>query len=57
METIDDIAQINAQVFIKKHFNPRDINTILARKLFESIKKTIEQSLYTYELNIKNDSI
>jgi len=57
METIDDIAQINAQVFIKKHFNPKDINTVLARKLFESIKNTIEQSLYTYELKIKNESI
>ncbi len=57
MDTIDDIANINAQVFIKKHFNPRDINTVLARKLFESIKKTIEQSLYTYELKIRNESI
>lgn len=57
METIDDIAQINAKVFIKKHFNPKDINTVLARKLFESIKNTIEQSLYTYELKTKNESI
>jgi hypothetical protein len=57
METIDDIAKINAQIFIKKHFNPKDINTILARKLFESIKRTIEQSLYTYELKMKNESV
>ncbi len=57
METIDDIAEINAQVFIKKHFNPKDINTVLARKLFESIKNTIEQSLYTYDLKIKKESI
>ncbi len=48
-EIIEDIADINAEIFIKKHFSRLSEKDRMVKALRDSIKESIRKALETYE--------
>ena len=49
MERIENIATVNAELFIKKHFSRLSERDGMVRALRNSIKDSIKKAIETYE--------
>ncbi|MCB2221065.1 MAG: hypothetical protein KQI35_11775 [Bacteroidetes bacterium] len=50
MKRIENIADYNAELFIKKHFSNLSENDKMVRVMRSSIKDTIKRALETYDV-------
>ena len=57
MEKMESIADLTAELFIRKHFLNLDQRDRLVKVMRSSVKETIKEALLTYELERKQIGI